>query len=313
MSETAFSGPLVIFPDGGILPNSSVNQNPDQAPSLILQSVALLDPRAAYTYYPGATNNIGNTKPALGWLNATFQVADYAPGTVSTTSLVSGASISATTSVALITTSAGNITVGDSTTNPQTGAVVTGLWRIDNKPNFISFGQSGAVGIWDPANPAIGRGVSITSTGDVSGLTFTVSGYDAYGNPISQTLTGGTTSTSVITGKTFKWVASVVASSTSSATVSVGVSDVYGFPMFASAVGYLDLYFNNASLSANTTASATFVAGTTLTTAGATDVRGTVNITNISASNGTRKMQLWQAVAPANISTATGLFGVTPA
>jgi hypothetical protein len=105
----------------------------------------------------------------------------------------------------------------------------------------------------------------------------------------------------------------VVASSTSSATVSVGVSDVYGFPMFASAVGYLDLYFNNASLSANTTASATFVAGTTLTTAGATDVRGTVNITNISASNGTRKMQLWQAVAPANISTATGLFGVTPA
>lgn len=311
MTIISESGPLVIFRDGGVLPNSSDAQNPDAAPSLFHLANALLDPRTAYTYYPGATNNIGNSKPALGWLNAEFQVADYAPGTVSTTSLASGASIASTTTVALVTVSATNITVGSSTTNPQTGAVVTGLWLLDNVPNWLTFGQSGAIGIWDPANPAIGRGVSITSAGDVSAVNFTVNGYDAYGNPISQTLTGGTTSTSVVTGKTFKWVSSVVASTTSSTTVSVGVSDVYGFPLFAGSVGYLNMYFNNVNIVTDTTVSATFVAGSTATTAGATDVRGTINPTHIAASNGVRKMQLWQYVAPANLG-ASKLFGVLP-
>ena len=322
MTVTSFSGPVVTFQDGGIIANTPANQNPDQGPSLFFAATGLLDPRAPYTFFPGmADGPIGfnasgvaiNPAPAIGFINANFQVADYTPGTASTTSFANGAAISSTTTVALITVSAGPVTVGSSTVNPQTGATVTGLWLIDNVPNWITFGQGKAVGVWDPANPAIGRAVSITSTGNVSGVNFTVSGYDAYGNPISQTLAGGTTSTSVFTGKSFKWVSSVVASTTNSNTVSVGVSDIYGFPLFASAVGYIDLVWNNVYASTNTTVNGTFVAGSTATTAGATDVRGTINPSNIAASNGTIKMQLWMSVAPANLSTATGLFGVTPA
>lgn len=323
MTITDFSGPIVTFKDGGILTSTSAAQNPDEGPSLFFAATGLLDPRQAYTFFPGMANGpIGfssagvaiSPAPALGWINATFQVADYIPGTVSTTSIANAASITASTTITLTATSATNITTNSSCVNPQTGATVTGLWLIDNVPNWIGFGQSKAIGIWDPANPAIGRAVSITSTASLAALSFTVKGYDAYGNPLTQTIAaGGTAGTAVYTGKTFKWVSSVTASATTTTPVSIGVSDIYGFPMYVSALGYLDLVWNNIFAATNTTVSGTFVAGSTLSTAGATDVRGTINITNIAASDGTKAMQLWISVNPNNLATATGLFGVTPA
>jgi hypothetical protein len=326
MTITAFSGPVITFVDGGILSNTSANQNPDQGPSLFFAASGLLDPRQPYTYFPGmddspvvisSTGGTTNAVPALGWLNATFQVADYAPGTATTTSLASSVSITASTTVALVTTTANSITsVNDSITNALTGATVTGLIRIDQKPGNILMGQ-GAVGLWDPANPPIGRAISITAVGgSLTTVNFTVSGYDAYGYPITSVMAGGTTSTAVFTGKTFKWLTSITASSTSSVTVSAGVADIYGFPMLATAVGYLDMYWNNTSVPTNNTVMGTFVAGSTATTTGASDVRGYINPSNITASNGTVKMQLWQSVSPANIQAANGvnsIFGVIPA
>ena len=321
MTITDFSGPLVVFRDGGVLPNSSANQNPDEAPSLFLQATGLLDPRPAYTFYPGAAEGpIGFSSagvalaaaPALGWLNARFQVADYAPGTASTTS-ITASSVVTTTSFTLRASSSGNITTGSSCVNPQTGATVTGLWLIDSKPTYVAFGESGALGIWDPAYPAIGRAVSIsnTATSSLATYSFTVNGYDVYGNPISQTITGLTTSSTIYTSKTYKWVSSVTADVATTSTVSVGVADIYGFPMYAGAVAYIDLHWDNIPQTGQT--NSTFTAGTTLTTAGAGDVRGTVNLTGNTVSDGTIKMQLWQSVNPNNISTVAGLFGVTPA
>ena len=287
-----------------------------------MQATGLLDPRPAYTFYPGAAEGpIGFSSagvalaaaPALGWLNARFQVADYAPGTASTTSLDASSAIT-TTSFTLTATSAGNITTGSSCVNPQTGATVTGLWLIDSAPTYVTFGESGALAIWDPAYPAIGRAVSVsnTATSSLATYSFTINGYDAYGNPISQTITGLTTSSTIYTSKTYKWVSSVTATPATTSTVSIGVADIYGLPMYAGAVAYTDLYWNNTART-SFTATATFSAGTTLTTAGAGDVRGTINLTGNTASNGTVRMQLWQSVNPNNISTVTGLFGVTPA
>lgn len=312
MTETAISGPLIVFRDGGVLPNSSDAQNPVAAPSLVHLGFGLLDPRQPYTYYPGSTQNIGNVKPAIGWINATFQVADYAPGTASTVSLSAAATISST-SLTLVSSNGNGVTTASSVTNPQTGSVVTGLWLIDNIPGNITFGQAAAFGVWDPTNPPIGRAVSITAgTGTLAAQTFTVSGYDSYGNPISSVVTGPTTSSTVYTGKTFKWISSVTCSTASSAvTVSVGVSDIYGLPMFCRAVAYLDMWWNNVPVWNNTTATATFVAGTASITAGATDVRGSINPSNIAVSNGTIKMQLWQSIEPADL-VASKLFGTTP-
>lgn len=309
MTVEAISGPFIVFKDGGVLPGSPSNQNPDQAPSLFNQATGLLDPRLPYTYIPG--ERVGGT----GWLNATFQVADYAPGTASTTALSAAATVS-TTSIKLITVSSGCVTTASTLTNASTGASVTGVWLIDNVPGQVAFGTSGVISIWDPANPAIGRAVSITSGGNTSAITFTVSGYDAYGYPITQSLSGPNTTTvaSVYTGKTFKWVSAVTASGTTSTTVSVGVADIYGLPLYAPSIGYIDVWFNGVSHYTSNTASA-FTAGTTLTTAGASDVRGSYNIsTGLGAASGSGKtMQIWQSISPANISSNAGIVGVTPA
>ena len=326
MSATGFTGPIVTYREDAYASLATppvgipANQNPDAGPSLFHMGTALLDPRPQYTYFAGDSQNpMGftsagvaiNTAPVLGWLNAVFQVSDYAPGTASTNSIASAASITASTTVTLITASAGNITVGSSATNATTGASVTGLWLIDNVPNNITSG-SGTFGLWDPANPPIARVVSLTSgAGDLSGVNFTVKGYDAYGYPITQTLAGATTSSTVYTGKAFKWVSSVTASATASTAVSVGVADRYGLPFYSSAIGYIYAYWNNQLVATSTTAT-TFTAGVTATTAGATDVRGTINLGGMAAADGTKKLQMWQFIAPANLSTS-GLFGVTPA
>ena len=325
MSATAFSGPVVTFREDALASLATppvgipANQNPDAGPSLFHMGTALLDPRPQYTYFAGdlanpmGFNSAGvaiNTAPVLGWLNATFQVSDYAPGTASTFSIGSGASITASTTIALTASSTANITVGATATNATTGAVVTGLWLIDTAPNNITYGTN-TFGIWDPANPPIGRCLSLTSgAGDLSGVTFTVSGYDAYGYPITQAVTGPTTSSTVYTGKAFKWVSGVSSSATASTAISVGVSDRYGLAFYASSIGYIYAFWNDKLVAGSTTAT-TFTAGVTATATTSSDVRGTINLGGMYAADGVKKLQMWQWVSPANLST-TGLFGVTP-
>ena len=324
MSVTALSGPVITFQDGGLLNSSSVAQNPDQGTSLFLQSVGLLDPRTNYTYLPGQANGlIGldssgvavTSAPAFGWLNARFLVADYAPGTASTTSLAAAQSLATTLSLVTASTSAVTVNSGPGVvTNAAGSTASTGSLLIDNKPGWVYPSQAKSIGIWDPANPPVGRAVTIYTNASASTINFTVTGYDAYGYPITQVLAASTTTGSVSTGKAFKWVTSVTLSTTSggvATSVSVGVSDKYGLPMFASAAGYVDLWFNNAP--SITTTSTAFVAGSTATTTSSTDVRGTYNIaTGLGTSDGGKILQIWQSVSVANIQSATGLFGVTP-
>jgi len=284
-------------------------------------AMALLDPRPQYTYFPGmAQSPVGftpagvaiNSAPALGWLNAEFQVADYAPGTASTTSLATGGNITASTAVTLVSSAGSGVTPSTTCTNATSGATVTTLWRIDNTPNYVSMG-SGSFGIWDPANPPIGRCVSITSaTGTtMSGITFTVAGYDAYGYPITQVMTGPASASTGVSTKAFKWVSSVAASATvSPSTFSVGVSDTYGLPFYCTAIGYVNAYWNNAIIAGSVTAT-TFTAGTAYTATTSSDVRGTINLGGMSASDGVKKLQMWMSVNPSNL-TVSGLFGVSP-
>lgn len=326
MTATVFSGPIITAREDpysalGTPVASSNFQNPDNGPSLFHQAIALLDPRWQYTYEFGqgqnplgfdSSGNAIQTAPTLGWLSATFQVADYAPGTAATFSLAAIASAAtASTSITLTTSTQNGVTPATTMTNAATGATVTGLWRIDSNPAPYTFG-TGTYGVWDPANPPIGRCVTITApTGvNLSANTFTVSGYDAYGYAISQTLAGPNANT-VTTGKAFKWVSGVTIAATASAgsTFSIGVSDTYGFPFYCTAVGYVRAFWSNSNV--ETSAATTFTAGTTSTTAGATDVRGTIGLAGLTVSNGIRKLQMWMSLPPPSLSSAV-MFGVSP-
>jgi hypothetical protein len=286
-------------------------------------AIALLDPRPQWTYDIGQSQNPQGFNasgvaisgaPTLGWLNAQFQVADYAPGTASTTSLAGvGTAITASTTVALTTSNTGAIAVGTTMTNALTGNTVTGLWRIDGNPGAVTFG-TGTYGVWDPTNPPIGRCISIaTATNNtMSATTFTIAGYDAYGYPITQVMQGPGGGATTFSSKAFKWISGItVGATTATNTFSIGVSDTFGFGFYASSIGYIDAYWNN-TYHGSATSSVTFTSGTTFTYTTSSDTRGTIGLAGITASNGAIKLQLWQSVAPANLTLATGLFGTYP-
>lgn len=72
------------------------------------------------------------------------------------------------------------------------------------------------------------RCVAIISTANLSGMTFTVSGFDQYGQPMTQTLTGPNNAT-VNTKKAFRQILSVTPSATDGANnVTVGTADIFG-------------------------------------------------------------------------------------
>ena len=244
----------------------------------------------------------------MGFFNVEVLGADFAPSTVSTTNIAASQAVSSTGGLTLVSATGSGITVGDSITNAVTGATVTGLLRIDNTPAILTFGQAQTLGVWDPSNPPVGRAVSLTSASNLSAINFTVAGYDAYGYPQTQTLAGPNANT-VNTTKTFKWIASVKPASTSGSSVSVGTADIYGLPLRSDRFFYAsDSCWNNALI---LTAAFTAADTTSPATASTGDVRGT--ITPASSSDGTKRLQIYQSVAPANVSTVTGLFGVTPA
>jgi hypothetical protein len=325
MTITAFSGPLVTFKDGGILTSSPANQNPDQGPCLFNQGSALLDPRAAYTYFPGmAEGPVGFTSagvaiaaaPAVGWLTSQVVAVDYAPSAVATANIAALQHTTASTALTLVSTTAAGITVGDSITNASTGATVTGLLRIDNTPAVTTFGQSKAVAIWDPANPPLGRALSFTTSASMSSVAITIAGYDAYGYPQTEVVTLGSSATTVNSKKTYKWIASLTASATDgSHNVSVGTADIFGLPLRADSFFYVRAYWNAIRVATSSDLVFTAADTTSPATTSTGDVRGTININAAgggTVSNGTIKLQAQITIPVANISTITGLYGVTP-
>jgi len=326
MTATAFTGPIVTCREDALSSintpvNIPQNQNPDSGPSLFHMATALLDPRVQYTYDIGQAQNPQGFSsagvaiqgaPTVGWLSATFQVADYTPGTASTTSLAAiNTAITASTVVTLTTSSVQGVTTASTCTNAINGSLVTGLWQIDSTPAPYTFG-TGTYGVWDPANPPIGRCVAISSaTGNnLSANTFTISGYDAYGYPITQVMAGPNAATTYST-KAFKWVSGItVAATAATNTFSIGFSDTYGLPLFAQQVGYIRAFWANTNV--ETSAATTFTAGSTTISTTSSDVRGTIGIAGVTISNGARKLQMWQSVAPSNLTLASGLFGTFP-
>ena len=302
MSTTAFPVPLVVADLSG-------TTDPELGPSSFIQGTALLDPRTPFTFAVGGANPFYSFMDGGGIL-----AADYAPSAVSAVNIAALQHPTLNTAMTLVSSTGAGITVGDSIVRTDTGATVTGLLRIDGTVGYISTSTIDRSRIWDPAKPAIGRSVSLTSTADLHLINFTVKGYDGFGYPVTSTIAGPNNST-VTTPKTFKWVASVTPSASDGVNnVSVGVADIFGLPIRADSLFYVSAFWNEITFA--TSASLVFTAAVTTSpsTAALGDVRGTLN-TNANAggtaSNGTIKLRLSITPSAANISTITGLFGVS--
>lgn len=115
------------------------------------------------------------------------------------------------------------------------------------------------------------RNVIITSSGNDSGITFTVTGKDKYNNTVVETITGA--NAGIASGlKAFATVTGVTASGASAGTVKIGTGDVLGLPVFLPSAGYILKELQDGT---SATAGTTVAGVVTKATATTGDVRGT--------------------------------------
>ncbi len=297
MSASAFSGPLVVY---GAAPYAT-ETNEDRGPSAFDQGMALLDPRTPFTYTPG----ISDTRKFYAHLASGIVCIDAVPSALSATNIAAAQAPTASVALTLVSSSGSGITVSTSITNASTGATVTGLLAIDTAMSPVTFGSAAQTSVWDPTK-AIARNIRITSVGNDSAATFSVVGYDLYGYPLVETITGA--NAGVASGvKAFKYITSVTPAGTlSGSNVSVGTGDVIGLPLRADYFGHVSLVYNDAAITASTGFTAAVTSTATATTG---DVRGTYALQT--ASNGTRRLHVYVHASVANISSSTGLYGVS--
>jgi len=140
---------------------------------------------------------------------------------------------------------------------------------------------------------------------------FTVSGYDYYGQPMTEVITVSVAGTAVTGKKAFYQVSGATIAGSATA-VLIGTSDVMGIPVRVTNVAYLASVKSNSTLAQDT---GTFVAADTATATNATgDVRGTY--TPATASDGIVRTVtgiLLPGIAVGPNATRVGALGVTQA
>lgn len=244
MSIIAYTGPVITFPANpgtSLTPALSgpANQNPQSAPNMFHHGYSLIDPRYPFTYFPGG--DVSNK--VYGFFGTSkLQVLDQAPSAIADNNISASASPGAA-ALTLVSSSGAGITVSTSITNAVSGATVTGLLAIDTAMAGVGFGQDATVNMWDPTK-AVARNVRITSGSDDSGITFTVSGYDLYGYPMSEAITGA--NAGIASGKkAFKYISAITHTGSVAGTVKAGTGDVYGLPLRADRAPYLEVWWGN--------------------------------------------------------------------
>src|SRR5215831_1010298 len=242
MGITASTGPVVVYGQG----NAPTDYNAQRAPSCFDQFMALLDPRAAWTYQPGQADS----SPVAGWFSGGgFVMYDGVLDALAANNIAASQSPGAG-AITLVSSSAAGILVNQSVVNIVTGQTVTGLLAIGDAGGRQSFGAVGTIQLWDPTKSP-GRAIRYVSGGNDAGITFTASGYDVYGQPMTETVTGAGIGTA--TGKkAFKFISGITHTGSVAGTLTIGTTDILGFPLRVDTFGYMRAMVNNAIVTANT-------------------------------------------------------------
>ena len=158
------------------------------------------------------------------------------------------------------------------------------------------------------------RAVSTTTgAGSPTTVNITVSGYDYYGQAMSEVIATGTVASTTVNGKkAFYQIASVTASGASVVTVAVGTTDILGAPLRITDRGYVTRAGWDNTLAEDAGTMTVAITATATTTTG--DVRGT--FTPSSAADGIKRLVMGialPAIAAGPNATRVGALGVTQA
>lgn len=292
---------------GAIAYVSATNENPDAGPNCFFAGNLFKDMRYRYLGGGGSLAVGGYASQAVGFVDHSIQTIDLVPSQIATANIAALAAPASGVAMTLVAATGLGITVTTAavTVLPTGKVVPTAMRRIDADPAWQGYGSSSAMKGWTGA--ACGRAVSLTSVSNLSAITFTIRGYDVYGNPLTHAMIGPNNGT-VTSTKCFKWVASVTPGGSNAGTVSVGTGDVFEFPLMARRFSKLDIWWDETRITANTGFVAAVTTDPATTTTGAT--RGTY--ATQTASDGTRRLVVVQRLAAADMATATTVFGITP-
>ena len=148
-------------------------------------------------------------------------------------------------------------------------------------------------GLWLDPRQTLSRGTRITGVAGGAGGTFTVRGWDMYGQPMSETITVGAGAVTGWGKKCFKYISSVTPNFTDAHNYSVGTSDVFGNSYRAPVWEQAEIFWAGTYM--NTATGFTAPDDTNPATATTGDVRGRVQVSangggtgiGATASNGT--------------------------
>jgi hypothetical protein len=148
------------------------------------------------------------------------------------------------------------------------------------------------------------RSVRLVGATSVTSVTFTINGLDMYGVPVTQTMAGPTGAATVETTKTFRYIRSITTSGTTTAAMTIGTGDTYGFPARVNSFDQCIIFWDNALITATT--GFTAADATNPATGTTANVRGRYTVQ--SASNGTRRLRM--VVFIDNPDTMDAAYGV---
>jgi len=305
MAISAFKGPIVSY---GSQPQADTSEF--EGPDVHNAGSALQDPRM-YTGCAGGNWVCGWFQSGRGYLTI-----DATPSTSNATCIAAVQSAATAMTLASANNSSSQVVVGATAINVNTGAVITGLVAIGcpdatATSQFLAFGQSGArgtsgVNVWDPTR-TIARTITATAAGTDTGRTVTIAGNDIYGVPMTQSIVLANTS-AVSTTKAFKYIRSVTLDALPTGGVSIGQGTVFGLPLRADTLAYVQAFHLTSSAVAIT------AANTTASDATSGDARGTF----IAAVTSTSRLTVFQSIAPSamvalSTGTNSGLLGLDQA
>jgi hypothetical protein len=250
-----------------------------------------------------------------------FYAASVANGTFTVGSVLSGTGVTTNTTIIGMAGHGGSTGGGTTGTYIVTPAqtvsaqvTVTGIAGINGVPlvpgslDVVSPLAGSALGIPGSKlyNPVamLARNVRITTSSGDSAV-YTVRGYDIYGYSMSEAITANG-ATTVSGKKAFKYVASVTPVGTVGALTSIGTGDVFGFPLASLQFGDVNINWSAALIVASTGYTAGDWSVATTTTG---DTRGTYAVQ--SASDGSKRLVVYQFPMPTNAVSQNGTFGVT--
>ena len=158
------------------------------------------------------------------------------------------------------------------------------------------------------------RAVAVTiGTGTIANRNVTISGYDVYGQPMSEVIATGTTQSTAVNGKkAFFQIASASVSGAVGATIALGTTNTLGLPVRLTDRGYAARIGWDNALAEDAGVLVPAVTSTATTTTG--DVRGTYAPS--SDPDGSKRLVmgiLVPAIAAGPQATRTGALGVTQA